>query len=141
MPLNGYSIGKDAVFTINTPNGILRVTLTGFDAKPVYTDLKSVPLDKPPVHMSIPSGWKGTAKLDRMDSSVDDYVAANEAAYYAGQSILQGTITQTITEVNGTTSRFRYTNVNLRVVDPGAWASEKLVEQSLEFEASRRLKL
>ena len=141
MPLNGYSIGKDAVFTINTPNGILRVNLTGFDAKPVYTDLKSMPLDKPPVHMSIPSGWKGTFKVDRQDSSVDDYVATNEAAYYAGQSMLQGTITQTIEEVDGSTSRYRYTNVNLRVTDPGNWASEKLVEQSLEFEASRRLKL
>jgi hypothetical protein len=141
MPLNGYSIGKDVVLTINTPTGLMRVTLTAFDAKPVYTDLKSTPLDKPPVHMSIPSGWKGSAKLDRQDATVDDYVAANEAAYWAGQTVIQGSITQTITEANGTTSRYRYTNVNLKVTDPGNWSGEKLVDQSLEFEASRRLKL
>lgn len=141
MPLNGYSIGKDNVLTINTPSGIMRVTLTHFDAKPVYTDLKSMPLDKPPVHMSIPSGWKGSAKLDRQDATIDDFVAANEAAYWAGQTVLPGSITQTITEVDGSTSRYRYTNVNIKVTDPGAWASEKLVDQSLDFEASRRLKL
>ena len=141
MPLNGYSIGKDVVLTINTPNGIMRVTLTGFDAKPVYTDLKSTPIDKPPVHMSIPSGWKGSFKLDRQDATVDDYVAANESAYWAGQNVIPGSITQTITEVDGSTSRYRFTNVNLRVVDPGNWAGEKLVDQSLDFEATRRLKL
>lgn len=141
MPLNGYSIGKDVKLTINGPNGLLRITLTAFDAKPVYTDLKASPLDSPPVHMSIPSGWKGTFKLDRQDSTIDDFLATNEAAYWAGQNILQGSITETISEVDGSSSRYRYTQVNLKVTDPGSWAGEKLVDQSLEFEASRRLKL
>ena len=141
MPLNGYSIGKDNVLTVNTPNGILRVKLTAFDAKPVYKDLQSNPMNEPPVHMSIPSGWKGSFKLDRQDATIDDFIAANEAAYWAGQAIQQGSITQTITEVDGTTSRYRFTNVNIRVTDPGNWAGEKLVDQTVEFEASRRLKL
>jgi hypothetical protein len=141
MPLNGYSVGKDVVLTVNTPNGVLRLNITNFDAKPVYTDLKSMPLGSPPKHMSIPTGWKGTMKLDREDSTVDDYAAQVEAAYWAGQNIVTGSITETISEVNGATSRYRYTNVNLKITDPGAWAGEKLVDQSLEFEASRRLKL
>lgn len=141
MPLNGYSIGKDHVLTINTPNGILRVRLTGFKSEPVYTDLKSTPLDAPPVHMSIPSGWKGSFKLDRQDSTADDFAANTEASYWGGQNIAQGTITETITEVDGTTSRFRYTGVNLKLKNPGDWSGEKLVEQDFEFEASRRLKL
>ena len=141
MPLNGYSVGKDVVLTVNTPTGILRLPITNFDAKPVYTDLKAMPLGSPPKHMSIPTGWKGTIKLDRQDSTVDDYCAQVEASYWAGQNIVTGSITETISEVNGSTSRYRYTDVNLKITDPGAWAGEKLVDQSLEFEASRRLKL
>ena len=141
MPLNGYSVGKDVVCTLNMPSGILRVILTNFDAKPVYTDLKASPLNSPPVHMSIPSGWKGTAKCDRQNATLDDFAAAYEAAYWAGQNVLTGTITETISEVDGSTSRYKFTNVNLKVTDPGAWAGEKLVDQTLEFEASRRLKL
>ena len=141
MPLNGYSVGKDVVLTVNTPTGILRLPITNFDAKPVYTDLKAMPLGSPPKHRSIPTGWKGTIKLDRQDSTVDDYCAQVEASYWAGQNIVTGSITETISEVNGSTSRYRYTDVNLKITDPGAWAGEKLVDQSLEFEASRRLKL
>jgi len=141
MPINGYSVGKDVVLTLNMASGILRVILTNFDAKPVYTDLKAMPLNSPPEHMSIPTGWKGTAKCDRQNSTLDDYAAANEAAYWAGQNILTGTITETISEVDGSTSRYKFTNVNLKVTDPGAWAGEKLVDQTLKSEASRRLKL
>lgn len=141
MPVNGYSIGRDAVLTINTPSGLLRVTITNFDAKPVYTDLKSVPLNDAPVHMSVPSGWNGSFKLDRMDSKIDDYVAAYEAAYWAGQNMLFGSITQTISEADGSTSKYKFTKVNLKVTDTGAWSAEQKVEQSVTFEASKRIKV
>ena len=141
MPANGYSIGKDAVFTVNTPTGLLRVVITSFDAKPVYTDLKSIPLNDAPVHMSVPSGWKGSFKLDRMDSSIDDYVATYEAAYWAGQNMLSGSITVTINEPDGSTSKYKFTKVNLKVTDTGSFSGEKLVDQTVEFEASKRLKV
>lgn len=141
MPLNGYSVGKDVVITLNMPSGILRVNLTMFDAKPVFLDLKSRPLNSPPVHMNIPDGWKGSAKVDRQDASLDDFTAQAEAAYWAGQNVLKGSITQTVTEPDGSTSRYRFTNVSLKITDPGSWSAEKLVDQSLEFEASRRIKV
>lgn len=141
MPLNGYSVGKDVTVTLNMPNGILRIKLTAFDAKPVYYDLRAKPLGDPTITMSIPDGWKISAKCDRQDATLDDFCAQYEAAYWAGQNVLTGSITETITEVDGTTSRYRYTNVNLKVTDPGSWSSEKLVDQTLEADASRRLKL
>lgn len=139
MPVSGFSVGKDVKLNLNLRGGILRVILTDFEAKPVYSDLKSTPLNGPPIHLSVPAGWKGTAKLDRQGPAIDDYVTAYEAAYWAGENMLTGTITETISEPDGTISKYRFTNVNIKVTEPGSWGGEKKVEQSLEFEASRRL--
>lgn len=141
MPMNGYSVGRDHVLTITTPLGVLRIKITNFDAKPVFADLKSTPMNEPPVHMSVPSGWKGSFKIDREDNTVDSYLADIEALYWAGGNLPQGSITETIAESDGSTSRYRYTKVNLKVSDVGSWSGEKLVEQTFEFDASRRIKI
>src|SRR4051794_32063881 len=101
MPVNGFSVGKDVQLNINLPSGPLNITLTDFNADPMFNDLKSKPLDGVPIFGVIPDGWKGAFKFDRRDPLVDNFFAAAEAGYFAGQNNGSGTVLETITEADG----------------------------------------
>lgn len=142
MPLNGYTLGKDAAFTVVTPSGLLTLNgLTGFDSEPVYEDLKSKPLNGPPNHAAIPAGHKGNFKIDRSDATIDSYFAAFEAAYFAGQNQQPGTILETIQEADGSVSQWRYGGVILKLTKGGNFEADKKVEQTIEFFASTKVRV
>lgn len=143
MPFNDFSVGKDVVLDVITASGPLSlpVTTTGFEAKPLYNRIKSVALDGRNREAAIPTGWEGTITLDRRDSAIDDFFAAQEAGYYAGQNVLTGTITETITEASGAISQFQYVGVSLRFDEAGNKTGDNKIEQKVGFFASQRLKV
>lgn len=142
MPLNGYTLGKDATFAVVMPTGLFTLNgLTGFDSEPVYDDLKSRPLNGPPLHAAIPAGHKGSFRLDRSDAAIDSYFAAFEAAYFAGQNQQPGTILETIQETDGSVSQWRYGGVILKLAKGGGFEADKKVEQTIEFFASTKVRV
>lgn len=140
MPYNNFSIGKDVVLDVITPNGVLNlpVTTTGFEAKPLYNHIKSIGLDGLNREASIPSGWQGSINLDRQNNVVDAFFAQQEAGYYAGQNVLTATITETITEADGSVSQYRYVNVSLSFEEAGKKTGDNKIEQTIGFFASQR---
>ncbi|WAT04117.1 hypothetical protein O1V64_17960 [Rouxiella badensis] len=52
-----------------------------------------------------------------------------------------GTITETIEEVNGSVSVWRYTNVQIHFTDPGKKSGDQTVRQSMTFTAQRRIRV
>lgn len=144
MPFGNFSIGKDVVIDVLTPSGgvlQLPATVTGFESKPVYNRIKSKPLNGINLEVDIPEGWEGTITLDRQNSAIDDFFAQQELAYYAGQNVLMGTLTETISESNGVISQYRYTNVSLRFEEAGKKTGDDKITQTIGFFASQRLKV
>jgi hypothetical protein len=142
MPLNGFSVGRDISLDIIGPSGPLRFNLiTGFNSKPDITDQKIKGLDGITRHVRFPDGWSGSFDIARADSTIDDYFAQLEANYYAGLNEQPITITETITEVSGAVTQYRYLQVLLKLDDAGQWQGDQAVKQKLSFVAARRVKV
>jgi len=142
MPLNGFSVGRDITLSINTDQGVKRFSLiTGFSSKPQSTDQRLKGIDGITRHLVFPEGWQGTFNLERQDNTLDDYWATIEENYYSGLSLGEASITETITEVDGSISQYRYQGVIFKLNDAGDWKGDKSVSQSLDFLASRRIKV
>lgn len=142
MPQNGLTVGSDARFDVITAAGALSLpTLESFHAKKITQQRKVNPLNASPINMQFPNGWEGSFVVARADSTLDDYFAAQEAAQYAGANLAAGTIHQTITEVNGTTSQYMFTDVQLSIEDAGNYEALSEVKQHVSFVASARIKV
>lgn len=142
MPLNGYSVGRDVSLDISGAQGPLRFNqITVFSSKPDVTDQKIKGLDGITRHLRFPDGWSGSFDLERQDSTVDDYFSQIEANYYAGLNETPITLTETITEVNGSVSQYRYLQVLLTLADAGDWKGDASVKQKISFVAARRVKV
>lgn len=142
MPINGFTVGRDLTLVINAPEGVLRITLqTEFDAKPTVTDAKVIGLDGIVRHVIFHAGWQGNVSVERQDATLDNYWAQLEDDYYNG--LVQGacTISETITEPDGSVSQFRYEGVVLKLTDKGNFKGDSTVKQKLDFLASRRKKV
>lgn len=142
MPLNGFSVGRDIALTLIGPTGPINLSLiTSFKSKPDITDQKIKGLDGITRHVRFPDGWSGTFQIERQDSTLDDYYAQLEANYYAGMNETSVTLTETITEVDGSVSQYQYTGVLLKLDDAGEWKGDATVKQSVSFVAQRRFKV
>lgn len=142
MPVDGFSVGRDYTLTIVTSRGTLDLPgLTNFSKRPEWTDVKVKLITGRTRHARFPDGWTGTFDVERMDSTVDDYFAQLEADYYVGVNEKPGTITETISEVDGSVSQYRYTGVLLKLDDAGAAAGDQTVKQRLSFVAETRVKV
>ena len=142
MPLNSFSVGRDVSLDITGPNGPLVLNqIISFMSKPDITDQKIKGLDGITRHLRFPDGWSGSLELERQDSTLDDYWSQLEAAYYAGSNELPVTITETIQEVNGAISQYRYLQVLLTIEDAGMFKGDASVHQKVRFVAARRVKV
>ena len=142
MPLNNFSVGHDLQLTVVTGSGPLVLNLvTEFQSKQDVTKVKSKGMDGITRNVNFPDGWSGSIMLDRRNSTIDDYFAQLEADYFNGIQHSSVNLTQTITEVNGSVSQYRYTKVVFDFEDAGSWAGDKLVKQKLGFVAEKRIKL
>lgn len=142
MPVNGYSVGRDVTVNINTSTGPLRLsTITGFTSKPNIEKKDVRGLDGIRRPLVFPDGWNGQFDVSRQDSTLDDFWATVEANYYAGQGIPGATITETITEPDGSVNQYRYLGAILFLDDAGDWKGNEAVNQRLSFEAQQRIKV
>lgn len=142
MPQNNFSVGRDVSLDIITSNGPLSFGLiTKFTSKQDIVDKKVKGIDGITRHVRFPDGWSGTFDIERQDSTLDDYFATQEQQYYDGIAEQGATITETIQEVNGSISQYRYLGVLLKFDDAGDKSGDSTVMQKLSFVASRRIKV
>jgi hypothetical protein len=141
MAQQGYSIGRDTTMAIILSDGTtLRLgKVTSFDAKPIVSETTVKALDGVNDHLRFHEGWNVSMEMERRSSDLDSYWASIEANYYAGNSEAPATIQQTITEPNGNVTQWRYEKAILKFDDPGKWASDTTVKQSLSAVCSKRI--
>lgn len=143
MSIGPFNTGRDVVLDVMTPTGPLRLptTTTGWEAKPKYKPIESIAINGDNNHANIPIGWTGTIEMDRTDNVVSDFFATLEANYYAGINIGYATITETISESNGSVTQYRYTKVSLRLEENGKFVGDDRVQVKIGFDASRRIRI
>lgn len=143
MPVSGFTVGRDVSLDIvSKKKGILRFPIrTGFSRKQESVELKSKGLDGVIRFGTIPDGWSGNFDLDRASSELDDYIASEEADYYAGRNSDEISFTETITEPNGALTQYRYTGVCMKYSSAGDLAGDQKVTQKVDWMASKRIKI
>lgn len=140
MPQNGFSIGRDMALDVITSAGPLRLGLpTNFVARQETTEQRVKGMDGINRPLRFFEGWSGSFDLERLGPELDKYFVQLEASYYAGFNEGPATITETITEPDGTVSQFTYTGVVLSLEDSGSWSGSSTVKQRLKFMAQRKI--
>jgi len=143
MPVNGFTVGRDVTLTVIDGSGspLPLGLITNFTSKQETTEQKVKGLDGITRPVKFYDGWSGSFDIERQDSTVDNYFAGLEEDYYAGISEKPSSITETITEVDGSVSQYKYQGVLLKLDDAGGKSGDKTVAQKLSFYASRRIKM
>ncbi len=139
MPANGLSVGIDHKLTFNDISGVKNfVILESFTAKEDANVGKEIGMDGNVRHPKFHQGWSGSFTLQRSNNVMDQYIALQEASYYRGVDQIPMTITETITETDGSISQYQYTNVVIMLEDAGNWSGTEVAKQRVSFFASRR---
>jgi hypothetical protein len=142
MPIGDFNVGKDVTVDVITAAGPLRATIrTGFSSKQDTSPLTVKGSDGINRHAEVPEGWSGSLDYERADSRLDDYFAQLEEAYYSGLNTRAISITETIREVNGAVSQYRYTGVVMKLDDAGSKMSDQTIKQKVSWRAARRIKV
>jgi hypothetical protein len=98
-------------------------------------------LDGVQLGAELPKGWQGMFTLDRGSSAADDFIAAIEKAYLAGQPIGAGTLYQYVSEPDGSTSTYQFSGAVFKLASAGAYRGDAPVAQRLQFYASSRVRV
>jgi len=143
MAQNNYNIGSDAKLTLLADGIPVRAAIiTEFTAKQETEKLKSKGLDGVVRNRHVEQGWSGTFKFDRSNPLLDDFIAAKEAAKYAGFPPPVMTITQSVVSAeDGSTAKYRFDGVSVTLDEAGTYAGDKKVEQTISWDASFRIKV
>lgn len=138
-----FTIGRDITLDLSDPvQGIVRFAIrTGVTFTPVFESLKSKGLDGQPRHAEIPDGHRIAVDTDRADSRLDDYFCQKEENYFNGVADPNITFTETITEVSGAVSVYRYTDVAIKLTNGGTFRGNTIATMALEGMAARKRKV
>lgn len=135
---NSYNIGRDCQITVlwNGSRVDLR-DVTAFTASQETQALRANPLNSAPVEFNVPDGWRGSFRIARASSALDELVATIESDYWDSGTINSGTIYQYISETDGTMTTWEYSNISLKLKND-TWQADQMIHQEVLFFASTR---
>ncbi len=139
MPANAFTLGRDCQLVVIGPQGRVDLTnVTGFDSRQMTQSIRVDRLDGTQLAAELPKGWEGSFELERGSSTVDDFIATTEQAYYTSGQLPTSTLYQYVSESDGSTSTYQYDGAVFKLSAAGAWRGDQSVKQKLEFFATRR---
>jgi hypothetical protein len=144
MPINDFSVGRDIAIDLFDANSNAIVSFnirTGFEAKPLTTEIKIKGLDGTTRFGYLPDGYQGSIDFERAGPELENFILGLEATYFAGNNVKASQITETITEPGGTVSQYRYTGVMVKLAESGAWKGDASIKQKLDWCASRKIQV
>ena len=140
MPANAFSLGRDTQLVVIAPSGRVDLThVTGFESRQMTQPIRIDRLDGTQMAAELPKGWEGSFDLERGSSTVDDFIAATEQAFYVSGQMPSSTLYQYVTEADGSISTYQYDGTVFKLAAAGAWRGDAAVRQKLEFFATRRI--
>jgi hypothetical protein len=135
-----FTVGTDVSIDIYDPQDGSFTSITGitdFNARPMTQDLEHHGLEGKDAFATIYRGWEITAGYDRMDGKTDRYFAEREARYRSGLPQQTVTITQTITERDGSQSQYRFSGVEMKQDETGTYNREDKVTGRITARGTR----
>lgn len=99
-------------------------------------DIKSTPFNRPSRFGFVPDGFKIEFTISRGGSTLEDLSVLNAANFNGGKIQSPGFLNKSVTNPDGSVSRYQYTNLVVFVTDHGAISREKNVVLKLEAMAS-----
>lgn len=104
-------------------------------------DIKSQPYNDVPRYGYIPDGYKFSFTVVRTGPALEEFQLAANTRFNAGQASKAGFLNETVTNPDGSVSRYQYTGVVFWVGDIGEISREKPVQMQAEGYASDKVKL
>ena len=142
MPQGQFNVGRDIGLTVVTQLGPLTLnTITSFKSKQESVVQKLVIINGVTDHLRFFQGWSGMFDIERASAVLDQYFAFLEQNYFLGIREQAASITETIQEVDGSISQYRYPGVILTFDDAGEFTGDKSVKQSMSFVSKRRIRI
>ena len=142
MSLFNFSTGRDTQLVVIGGTGRIDLShVTSFESRQMTQSIRVSRLDGNHIGVELPKGWEGSFELERGDSTVEDFIAATEQAYFGGAVAPQNSMYQYVTETDGSLSTYQYDSVVFRLANAGHWKGDSAVKQKLEFFASRRRRI
>ena len=142
MANNTFSVGRDCQLVVIGPAGRVDLShVTGFESRQLTQPVRVDRLDGSQLATELPKGWEGTFEIERGTSAADDFIAAAENQFFNTGPVPLGTLYQYVTETDGSTSTYQYTNVVFKLLSAGVWKGDASVKQKLEFFAARRQRI
>ena len=142
MPTNAFTLGRDCQLVIIGPQGRVDLNhVTGFASQQLTHPIRIDRLDGTQLAAELPKGWEGMFDIERGSSTVDDFIAAVEQAYYTTGQLAVSTLYQYISEADGSTSTYQYEGAVFKLAAAGAWRGDLAVRQKLQFFAARRVRV
>jgi hypothetical protein len=142
MPVNGMNTGVD--YSLQFFDGTSGTIIDLGDVQNVKItalkhDIKNMPYNAPPNYGYVFDGYKIDFTITRSDSAIEDFMVAAEAAFNAGSIQSPGFLQETITNPDGSISRYQYQNMVIFLTDHGNIQRDAPVTLALEGMASTKI--
>jgi hypothetical protein len=144
MPVNGMSVGQD--YSIGYYDANLGQIVDLGDVQNVKEtaqkhDIKSQPYNGVPRFGYVPDGHKFSFTITRTGSELEDLQVAAAQRFNAGSVDRSGFLTKTITNPDGSVSRYMFTGFVFFLTEVGDVSREKTITQQAEGMASDKIRI
>ena len=85
MSMFNFSTGRDTQLVVIGGTGRIDLShVTSFESRQMTQSIRVSRLDGNHIGVELPKGWEGSFELERGDSTVEDFIAVTEQAYFGG---------------------------------------------------------
>lgn len=142
MPVNGMNVGVDYQLLYYDGSTGALVDLGDVQNVKIIAlkhDIKSMPYNTDPRYGYVQDGFKIDFSITRTGSAIEDFMVAAAAKFNAGTVQKPGYLQQTVTNPDGSISRYQYTKMVIFLTDHGEISRDKPVTLALEGYASSKV--
>jgi hypothetical protein len=144
MPVNGMNVGVD--YSLMFYDGTSGTLVDLGDVQNVVItalkhDIKSMPYNTDPRYAYVQDGFRIEFTITRTSSALEDFMVQASANFDAGNVMKAGYLNQSITNPDGSTSRYQYTQMVIFLTDHGNISRDKAVTLKLEGYASNKIQI
>ncbi len=144
MPTNNMNTGVDYTFgyyDANTSTIIDLGDVQNVKIKRNKHDLKSTPYNAPPRFGFVEDGFHITFTITRTGAALEEFSLNQAIAFDAGNVVQAGYLSQSVSNPDGSISRYQFTNFVFFMDDPGDVQRDKQVTMTCEGAASKKVKI
>lgn len=144
MSQNGMSTGRDYTLSYYDADTNSIVELGDVQNVKITArkhDIKSQPYNNDPRFGYIPDGYAVTFEIVRTGPELENFQLTQNTRFSEGLSNKAGFLNETITETDGSVSRYQYTKFVFFITDIGTITREAPVKMSAEGMASSKVPL